>query len=316
MRILITGIGGFVGRHLSAYVLAHTPGAELHGAVIAPEHAIPDADCHVVDLKDEAALHALIERVRPDHIYHLAAQASVKRSFDDPWETLENNIHAQLNLITACLKLDPPPRLLIVSSGEIYGAETFGDTPPTEDAPLCPSNPYSVSKVAQDMLGLQYYLSHQLPIMRARPFNHLGPGQRLGFVAPDFALQVARIEAGLQAPVLRVGSLSAERDFTDVRDIVRAYALIMARGNPGEAYNIASGKCVTVRYLLDVLLSYSSARISVETDTARLRPGKDNRSWGDASRLRRVTGWEPQIPIEQTIFDVLTEFRQQVGVSA
>jgi GDP-4-dehydro-6-deoxy-D-mannose reductase len=315
VRILITGIGGFVGRHLTAYVLAQTPDAELHGAVIAPEHAIPQAECHVVDLKDEAAVHTLIQRVRPDHIYHLAAQASVGRSFEAPWETLENNILAQLNLITGCLKLETPPRLLIISSGEIYGAETVSDTPPTEDAPLCPSNPYSVSKVAQDMLGLQYYLSHKLPIMRARPFNHLGPGQRLGFVAPDFALQVARIEAGVQAPIMRVGNLSAERDFTDVRDIVRAYFLIMERGNPGEAYNIASGRYITVRYLLDVMLGYSSAQIRVETDTARLRPSGTSRSWGDASRLRRVTGWEPQIPIEQTIFDVLNEFRQQVGVS-
>jgi len=145
MRILITGIGGFVGRHLSDYVLAQKPQAELHGAVLAPEHAIPQAECHVVDLKDQAALHDLIARLRPDHIYHLAAQASVKRSFEDPWETLENNIHAQLNLITACLNLDTPPRLLIISSGEIYGTEDFTDAPPTEDAPLRPGNPYSVS---------------------------------------------------------------------------------------------------------------------------------------------------------------------------
>jgi len=315
VRILITGIGGFVGRHLTARVLAQSPAAELHGVVIAPEHAIPQAECHVVDLKDEAVLHDLIQRIRPDHIYHLAAQASVKRSFEDPWETLENNIHAQLNLITACLKLDPPPRLLIISSGEIYGAETVSETPPNEDAPLCPSNPYSVSKVTQDMLGLQYYLSHKLPIMRARPFNHLGPGQRTGFVAPDFAMQIARIEAGLQDPVMRVGSLSAERDFTDVRDIVSAYHLIMERGNAGEAYNIATGKCIPIRYLLDVMIGYSSTEIRIETDTDRLRPGKDNRSWGDATRLRRVTGWQPMIPIEQTIYDVLNDFRQQVGVS-
>ncbi len=315
MRILITGIGGFVGRHLSDYVLAQTPGAELHGVVIAPEHAIPQAECHVVDLKDQAALHDLIARLRPDHIYHLAAQASVKRSFEDPWETLENNIHAQLNLITACLNLDTPPRLLIISSGEIYGTEDFTDAPPTEDAPLRPGNPYSVSKVAQDMLGLQYYLSHQLPIMRARPFNHFGPGQRLGFVAADFALQVARIEAGLQEPVIRVGSLSAERDFTDVRDIVRAYHLIMERGTPGDAYNIASGSYITIRYLLDVMLGYSMTPIRVEVDASRIRPGKDHRSWGNASRLRQVTGWEPIIPIEQTIHDVLNEFRQQVGAS-
>ncbi len=312
MRILITGIGGFVGRHLSDYVLAHTPGAELHGAILAPEHAIPQATCHVVDLKDKAALQDLVAQLRPDHIYHLAAQASVRRSFEDPWETLENNIRAQLNLTTACLALDQPPRLLIISSGEVYGSEDFADAPPTEAAPFRPGNPYSVSKVAQDMLGLQYYLSHQLPIMRARPFNHLGPGQRTGFVAPDFALQVARIEAGLQEPVIRVGSLSAERDFTDVRDVVRAYQLIMERGTPGDVYNIASGKCITIQYLLDVMLADSRTPIRVEVDPARIRPGKDNRSWGDARHLRHTTGWEPLIPIEQTILDVLNDYRQQL----
>lgn len=316
MRILITGIGGFVGGHLTDHLLAEQAQIDLHGAVIAPEHAIPQAECHVLDLQDQAGVRDLIARIRPDHIYHLAAQASVKRSFEDPWETLENNIHAQLNLITACLDQVTPPRMLIISSGEIYGAEGAPDKPTTEDAPLCPTNPYSVSKVTQDMLGLQYALSHKLPIMRARPFNHLGPGQRTGFVAPDFAQQIARIEVGLQPPVLRVGSLTAERDFTDVRDIVRAYRMIMERGNPGEAYNIASGQYITIRYLLDVLLGYSTVKIATEVDPARIRPGKDNRSWGDASRLRCVTGWQPTISIEQTLLDVLNDFRQRVAVNA
>jgi GDP-4-dehydro-6-deoxy-D-mannose reductase len=151
--------------------------------------------------------------------------------------------------------------------------------------------------------------------MRARPFNHLGPGQRLGFVAPDFAMQIAQIEAGLQEPVIRVGSLDVERDFTDVRDIVCAYRLIMERGNPGEAYNVATGTVYTIRYLLETLLGFSEASIRIEVDPALLRPSGRNRSWGDASRLRKVTRWEPTIPIERTLLDVLNDCRQRVQIA-
>ncbi len=201
--------------------------------------------------------------------------------------------------------------MLIVSSGDIYG-DRANEEPAREDAPLCPTNPYSVSKVTQDMLGLQYYLSNDLPILRARPFNHLGPGQSRGFVAPDFAYQIARIEAGLQEPVIRVGSLSAERDFSDVRDVMRAYALIMARGTPGDAYNIASGVTHSVQQVLDIMLSFSSAKIGISIETARLRPHSISRTWGDAAKLRAETGWQPTIPIEQTLRDVLDDYRQRV----
>jgi GDP-4-dehydro-6-deoxy-D-mannose reductase len=314
VRVLITGSSGFVGGHLLRHLFDSDSSAELHGTIISADEKTPisEAEYHVVDLRDFTATQDLFNRLQPHHVYHLAAQASVKRSFDAPWETLENNIGMQVSVIQAVLSLKTPPRIVIISSGEIYGNEE-SNRPPDETAPFRPASPYSVSKVAQDMLGLQYFLSHQLPVMRARPFNHIGPGQALGFVAPDFAIQIAEIEAEQRAPTIHVGSLTAERDFTDVRDVVRAYRLIMQHGTPGEAYNVASGRTYTIQYLLDTLVSYSQIAIEVRSDPSRQRPSAP-KSWGDASRLRSATGWEPQLPIGHTLLDVLNEWRARIGV--
>ncbi len=311
MRVLITGIGGFVGQHLLRYLASAAPSAELHGTVFNPaEGARLPAACHALDLTDPDAVHALIARLRPDHIYHLAAQASPRQSFSAPWDTLANNIRAQLNLILACLAADIRPRLLVVSSAEVYGP---GDgSAITEDAPLQPTSPYGVSKAAQDLLGLQYHLSHDLPVLRARPFNHFGPGQREGFVAPDFAVQVARIEAGWQPPVLEVGNLAARRDFTDVRDIVRAYHLIVEQGEPGAVYNVASGAAHSVQEILDTLVGLSRASIAIRVDPARFLPIDVPVRLGSAGRLRAATGWRPHIAFEQTLHDLLAECRQRV----
>ena len=196
MRLLITGAGGFVGNHLAAFIGGIQPEASLTGTTLFSEERVHPAvnEARQIDLKDYAQVRNLLADCRPDAIYHLAAQAFVPRSFEDPWETLENNIRAQLNIITACLELAIRPRTLIVSSAEIYGAVSPEQLPLDEGAAIRPANPYSVSKVAQDMLALQYYLSHDLPIMRARPFNHIGPGQNSRFVAPAFAMQIAGIE--------------------------------------------------------------------------------------------------------------------------
>lgn len=314
VRVLITGVGGFVGRHLSRLILETTPEVELHGTVLAgiPHSALPSVICHEIELRDERAVHDLIAAVQPQQIYHLAAQASPRRSFIIPWDTLENNIRAQLNLILACLALNTRPRLLVISSAEIYGSVRPEQLPINEEAPLRPGNPYGVSKIAQDMLGLQYYLSHQMPIIRARPFNHFGPGQSEGFVAPDFAIQIARIEAGQQEPVIRVGNLAAQRDFTDVRDVVRAYRLLMERGIPGEAYNIASGQIYSIQKLLDTLLGFSTRRITIETDPARMLPLDIPIIQGDAARLRETTGWQPQIAFEDSLRDTLDDCRARV----
>ena len=314
MRVLITGAGGFVGHHLAAHLQRAAPDARLFGTVFSPAETVSAAITQrfQLDLRDGEAVRRLLRECRPAAIYHLAAQAFVPRSFEAPWETLENNIRSQLNIIQACLQLKMQPRILIVSSAEIYGAVEAHELPIAEDGAIRPTNPYSVSKVTQDMLGLQFYLSHQLPIMRARPFNHIGPRQNPRFVAPAFATQIARIEAQQQAAVIYVGNLQARRDFTDVRDIVRAYHLIIAKGQPGAAYNVASGRAYSIQHLLDVLLGMSAVPIEVRVDPARLRPVDVPEIRGDASRLQRDAGWQPAWRFEETLQDVLADCRQRI----
>ena len=313
MQVLITGAGGFVGRHLAEH-LGESPSITVHGTTMLSSERVSPAVAvrHQVDLKHAGRVEQLLSDVAPDVIYHLAAQAFVPRSFEDPWETLENNIRAQLNIITGCLRLRQRPRILAVSSAEIYGAVDASQLPLTEDAAIRPTNPYSVSKVAQDMLGLQYYLSHDLPIMRARTFNHIGPGQNARFVAPAFAMQIAKIEAGLQEPCIYVGNLEARRDFTDVRDIANAYRLIADKGKAGEAYNVSSGKAHSIRQLLNALLAGSDRKISVEVEAGRLRPVDVPEIRGDAGKLRRHTGWRPKLSLHETLRDVLEDCRGRV----
>jgi len=311
---LITGAGGFVGRHLAERLKADQPEATLYGTLFSENESYSPSIKVVqqLDLKDEHSVRQFVAKCRPDHIYHLAAQAFVPRSFEDPWETLENNIRSQLNIIQTCIALDIRPRMLIISSAEIYGAIQPDELPLSENTPLRPANPYSVSKVTQDMLGLQYYISHQMPIMRARPFNHIGPRQNTRFVLPAFATQIAKIEAGLQESVIYVGNLAAQRDFTDVRDIVRAYRFIVERGKPGQAYNIASGRTYSIRQLLDTLLSLTEATIEVKVKPELLRPVDIPVIQGDSSRLSQDTGWQAEISFEQTLKDVLDECRQYI----
>jgi GDP-4-dehydro-6-deoxy-D-mannose reductase len=316
VRVLITGVGGFVGKHLAKLLLGSQPEAELHGTVLHLSGTLAaGVTHHALDLRDATATRQLLHEIRPDVIYHVAAIAAVGRSFSTAWETIENNALAQFNVLESCLKLDTRPRVLIVSSGEIYGPARPDHLPANEDAPLRPSSPYSVSKVTQDMLGLQYFIAHELPVVRVRPFNHMGPGQGEGFVAPDFAMQIARIEAGLQEPRMYVGNLDALRDFLDVRDVVRAYHLLMTHGVPGEVYNVASGVTHSIRDVLNTLVSYSKVPVEVCNDPNRMRPASVPVLWGDASRLKHITGWQPTIPFEQTLLDVLNDCRQRVNTA-
>ncbi len=315
VRVLITGISGFVGGHLATHIKQQHPDADLHGTVFrSPAENIP-ATAHQIDLRDTAAVETLVAEIQPDYIYHLAAQAFVPRSFADPWETIEINVRSQLNLILACIETKQTPRMLAVTSAEIYGIVSPDQVPMHETLPPRPTSPYSVSKVAQDMLALQYHASHGLPIMRARPFNHFGPGQNPRFVAPAFASQIAKIEAGQQEPVLRVGDLSARRDFTDVRDIVAAYRQILEEGTPGTVYNVASGEAHSIQHLLDTLIRLVNLEITVETDPERLRPVDLPVLLGDASRLREETDWVPRYTFEQSLQDVLNDCRQRLAAS-
>jgi GDP-4-dehydro-6-deoxy-D-mannose reductase len=263
------------------------------------------------DLRDRNNVHSLVGELKPDYIFHLAAQSFVPTSFADPWHTLENNIQSQLNLLEAVRGSGREVWFLVIGSNEEYGAPEPDELPQTEQSPLRPNNPYAVSKVAQDFLGLQYHLAYGMAVVRVRPFNHTGPGQSPRFVVPAFASQIARIEVGLQEPVIRVGNLATSRDFVDVRDIVRAYHLAITKGAPGEVYNLASGEPRSIPALLGTLRSYSTAEIRIERDPERYRPVDVPTVYGSADRFRRRTGWKPRIPFEQTLQDTLAYWREQ-----
>lgn len=322
-RALITGIGGFAGGYLVEYLTEHPAevGAlELHGVWRQPPPGgTPSgpagrlARVHQCDLTNPAAVRALIGEIRPDLIFHLAAQASVTVSWADPAGTFVNNVVGQVNLLEAVAELAPSTRVLVVGSAEEYGLVRPDELPITEDQPFRPNNPYSVSKISQDMLGYQYFVGRRLAIIRVRPFNHLGPRQRDQFVGSGFAHQIAAAEVGQVPPVVSVGNLSARRDFSDVRDVVRAYWLALTRGKPGEVYNIATGRSVAVQVLLDRLLALSGFPLRVESDPSKLRPSDIPELRGDASRLRMATGWEPRISLDETLRDILAHWRAVVA---
>lgn len=314
MRALITGITGFAGRHLARYL--GEEGDEVFG-IASPRAAVDLPEIAAgrltqADLNDPLAVRNALEAFRPEAIYHLAAQASIPRAWEDPARTLYNNINAQLNLFQAALTLRLDPAILVVGSADEYGRVQPEDLPVDEETPLRPVNPYAVSKLAQDYLGLQYHLSHKMHIVRVRPFNHIGPGQGVGFVVPDFCQQLARIEMGLQAPILRVGNLEARRDFTDVRDIVRGYRLALMHGQPGQVYNLGSSRAYAIRDLLDRLLALSTVPVQVEQDPARMRPSDVPIIVSDCRRIRQEVGWEPRIPLEQSLRDTLDDWRNRV----
>ncbi|MHB0871604.1 MAG: GDP-mannose 4,6-dehydratase, partial [Chloroflexota bacterium] len=261
-------------------------------------------------LTDADRVREILEGVKPNWIFHLAAQAFVPTAFADPTGTLVNNIVGQVNLLQSILTWEEKPTVVVICSNEEYGMVAPEDLPLRETAPFRPANPYAVSKVAQDMLGYQYHVAYGLPIVRIRPFNHIGPGQSDRFVASSFARQIAEAELGLRHPVLQVGNLEAERDYSDVRDIVRGYRLAALHGAPGDVYNLGSERAVSTRHLLDLLLTQSRVQMQVEQDPSRLRPADIPRVVADCSKFRALTGWRAEIPLEQTLADTLAYWRE------
>lgn len=317
-KILITGVTGFVGNHLASYLLSKesydiigTHRSESHTMFLAQLEE--NITLKKVDLNDVDAVEKLLEETKPDVIFHLAAQASPAKSFAIPVETLTNNIVAEFSLLNSLRKLElKHTRVVVISSAEIYGVLTPKDIPVDEDTPFRPATPYAVSKLAQDFLSYQHFLAYNMDIVRLRPYNHIGPGQKAGYVVTDFAKQIAEIENGKKEETISVGNLEAKRDFTDVRDMVKAYALAMEEGTSGEVYNIGSGTSHKIEDILHTLLSFSSKKISVTIDQSRFRPIDVPEIRCDSSKFHKITGWQPEIPFEKTLEDILDYWRKIV----
>lgn len=312
-KALITGINGFVGSHLAPYLLKS--GIEVHGTT-KPGTETPSTEnmtFHAADIMDFKRMQEIIEEISPDYVFHLAALTSPGESFKNPAETVSNNIVGQINILEAVrdAKL-AETKILVVSSAEVYGKVDEKDLPIDEETPYNPMSPYSVSKVAQDLLGLQYFNSYKMHTIRVRPFNHIGPRQAPFFVVPAFAKQIAEIEKGIKEPVLMVGNLEAKRDFTDVRDVVKAYLLLMDKGQYGDVYNIGSGKSHRIGDILDTLLSFSKVKITVKQDPALMRPSDVPDHVCNPSKIENLTGWKREIDLNTSLKDVLDYWREIV----
>jgi len=320
MNVLITGITGFAGSHLAEYIAAHHPAAKIHGIVrwrsrmenITPILKKGKVTLHEADLKDISSLRKALRASAPDRIFHLAAQSFVPASWQLPSETFAINAIGQINLFEAVLAEGYEPRIQIAGSSEEYGMVLPNEVPMKETNPLRPLSPYAVSKVAQDLLGYQYWQSYRLHIVRTRGFNHTGPRRGEVFVTSNFARQIAQIEKGQAEPVIRVGNLDAKRDFTDVRDTVRGYWLALDKGEPGEVYNIGTGTAIAMKDMLDILLGFSKVKVKVKVDPARLRPSDVQILCADVSKFKKATGWAPKIPFETTLRDLLDYWRANV----
>lgn len=312
MKALIIGASGFVGSYLAKAVQEEL-GCELY--VTRRTHAVDmgeDVQSFELDVLDTGAVNALLERVRPDYIFHLAAQSSIGLSWQKPRLTVEINVKGSLNLLNSVRRLDYQPRILLVGSGEEYGYINPENIPLTEAEVLRPGNIYAATKACQSLIGKVYADAYNMKMFMVRAFNHMGPGQSDKFVVSDFCKQVAQIELGIKPPFIRVGNLDAKRDFTDVRDMVRAYTSVIQFGMPGEIYNVGCGKAIKIRKILDVILLQSQAKIDVQIDPAKLRPSDIPIIAADTSKLYETTGWEPKIPLEQTISDVLEYWRSEL----
>ncbi|MCC7492801.1 MAG: GDP-mannose 4,6-dehydratase [Fimbriimonadaceae bacterium] len=305
-RVLVTGAAGFAGRHLTT--LLRQQGDDVVPLVRQPAGLPGEV---TADLIDPAATATAVQRAAPAVVYHLAAASSPSASLRDPGGTLQANVVGTANLLQAALAIQPRPRVLLVTSSEVYGSPPPG--PPLTATTACqPRTPYAVSKLAVHYLGQQFHLAHGLPVIEARPFNHLGPGQALGFVAPDFASQIAAIAAGRREPLLRVGDLRAAKDFSDVRDIVRGYALLAAAGQAGATYHLCRGQATSIQELLDTLLDLARVPVEVIQDHRRVGAGPPPVVCGDASPAAAL-GWRASRPLRQTLADVLAEWRDRVA---
>jgi GDP-4-dehydro-6-deoxy-D-mannose reductase len=310
-NIAITGADGFFGRHLVA--LLTSQGKKVAGVSrqAAPNGVGPD--WLTGDLTEELnRLGEFLGRFKPDAVVHLAATSFEPRAATQPGKILHNNLQSTLAVLTACRALNKPPRCVVVSSSAVYGRQAQDGTGIAETFPLNPLTPYGVSKLAVEALTLQHNRAYGLEGIIVRPFNITGPGEHESFVTSAFARQIAMIEAGRQEPIIKVGDLTTSRDFTDVRDAVRALALIAEAGEPGEIYNLCSGAGVPIDELVNNLLEATPATVEVRPDPSLIRPVEIRNQWGDATKLRKATGWKPSYELNETLADVLDDWRARI----
>lgn len=317
MRTLITGISGFAGSHLAEYLLSlkdHQVSGTIkwRSRLENISHILDRIQLCECDIRDPVSVRKTIEALKPDYIFHLAAQSYVPFSWRAPVETLSTNIIGEVNIFEAVREMGLDTRIQIAGSSEEYGLVHPNEVPIKESNPLRPLSPYGVSKIAQDMLGFQYFKSYGLKIVRTRAFNHTGPRRGEVFVTSSFARQLVEIEKGKRKPVLHVGNLDAVRDFCDVRDVVRAYFLALVKGEPGEVYNIASGKGVRISELLERLIAIAKVKVKVEQDPTRMRPSDVELLVGSAEKFSAKTGWKPEIPFDKTLLDLVEYWRAKV----
>lgn len=312
-KVLITGADGFVGAHLIRELEENTDWS-LFGIGLKSKAGMEAKrlSYEVIDITDYGQMEKTLEACKPDAIFHLAAQPSVGLSWSNPRKTYEVNFMGQLNLFESVKKLGIPCSIHVACSSEEYGVITPEDLPVAEDKPLAPPSHYAVSKASQELLALMYYRAFAWRVVITRGFNQAGPGQSPDFAISSFARQIAMIERGITEPVINVGNLDAKRDFTDVRDTVRAYRLIVEKAPAGSIYNVCSGCAWAISEILEKLLSMSEASIVVREDPSRQRPSDIPVVLGDNTRLREELGWKPEIPIEKTLADTLDYWRETV----
>jgi GDP-4-dehydro-6-deoxy-D-mannose reductase len=318
MRAFVTGATGFAGSHLIDDLIAG--GNEVFSLVhLSSSHQpIPqNVLCRGIpgDLLDRDGLKTAVRQAEPDVIFHLAGQASPSLSWKDPGLTLRINAVGTANLLEAAVTWGRP-RVVVVTSAEVYGQIRPEMLPLTEETPSRPHHPYGVSKVAAGQLVSIYWQRYRLPVVEARPFNHVGPRQALGFVVPDFASQLAAIKLGRQEAAISVGNLNAERDFSDVRDVVRAYRRLAEAGQPGESYLICSGQAVPIHYLLTTLIELAGVAVEVRYDPDRMRPSDTPTLYGSYAKLRRDTGWQPQVHLRQSLADAMDDWVERLQSGA